>query len=421
MEIRLSISLETSIGEKSSKPTLVPTLLSGRENSKKEKRELKLFEEFFEESHYLLGFGPLGEVAIDISPHDVDEATLEVVDAPLHILGEEVVGFPWQSELDLHLLNTVETGHRSHLLVEQPVLLACEPALHESVHLLILTPIHDRRIWVIVAANASSAGTTFTIFLLQPLYPSIVIRYLYIRVSLYDTLEERHMSEVRRNRNRTSNGQIQGKNLGTHEGMRTLHPNGHSSSNRCSSQNGDQRLNESRPRESRPDGLQEIRKTAYLLEKEVEASSKPLRVCRVCGLKAYTEDDLELFRQDKRAPYGHSTLCKKCHRERYRKGGIYGKQTLKRAKEYRRRNPDKIKKLNERLNPLGIRFKSKWIYLGYNPRKNICSECGKKYPEELKIQIQLHHDKYDPKNPLAHTRELCASCHTKLHRLGRGK
>lgn len=39
---------------------------------------------------------------------------------------------------------------------------------------------------------------------------------------------------------------------------------------------------------------------------------KPLRVCRVCGLKVFTIEKLDKFNKDKRCPYGHANICKKC-------------------------------------------------------------------------------------------------------------
>ena len=54
-----------------------------------------------------------------------------------------------------------------------------------------------------------------------------------------------------------------------------------------------------------------------------------------------------------------------------------------------------------------IHFKGKLLLLKSNPRKGICIECGK-YG-----YTHLHHDEYDESNVLAHTRELCPSCHAK--------
>ncbi len=37
----------------------------------------------------------------------------------------------------------------------------------------------------------------------------------------------------------------------------------------------------------------------------------PLRVCRVCGLEAWTEEDLKLFRKSRVHLYGYRNQCKK--------------------------------------------------------------------------------------------------------------
>jgi len=38
------------------------------------------------------------------------------------------------------------------------------------------------------------------------------------------------------------------------------------------------------------------------------SSTKPLRVCRVCGFEAWTEEDLEKLVKDKNLPYGRKKL-----------------------------------------------------------------------------------------------------------------
>ena len=42
--------------------------------------------------------------------------------------------------------------------------------------------------------------------------------------------------------------------------------------------------------------------------------SKALRVCRECGRKAHTEEDLENFKKQKYSHHGRQNLCKPCHR-----------------------------------------------------------------------------------------------------------
>ena len=39
---------------------------------------------------------------------------------------------------------------------------------------------------------------------------------------------------------------------------------------------------------------------------------KPLRICRECGLKAHTKEDLELFVKHRSCPHGRATICKSC-------------------------------------------------------------------------------------------------------------
>jgi len=39
----------------------------------------------------------------------------------------------------------------------------------------------------------------------------------------------------------------------------------------------------------------------------------PLRICRDCGLSAYTREELELFKKDNTCPYNRDNRCKACH------------------------------------------------------------------------------------------------------------
>lgn len=63
---------------------------------------------------------------------------------------------------------------------------------------------------------------------------------------------------------------------------------------------------------------------------------------------------------------------------------------------------------NRRNNKRRFYFLGKVIFHETNPRIGICSECGR-----TNCKTDLHHDEYDPNNPLSHTRELCSSCHRK--------
>jgi len=66
---------------------------------------------------------------------------------------------------------------------------------------------------------------------------------------------------------------------------------------------------------------------------------KPLRTCPVCGLQAYTEEDLKRFKKDRTCLYGRNNLCNKCNRE-------YVKEKKRRTAEFirvfRERSPDGI-------------------------------------------------------------------------------
>jgi len=44
----------------------------------------------------------------------------------------------------------------------------------------------------------------------------------------------------------------------------------------------------------------------------MSVETKPLRVCRVCGLEALTEEDLILFAKNKPSLHGRQNICQKC-------------------------------------------------------------------------------------------------------------
>jgi hypothetical protein len=87
-----------------------------------------------------------------------------------------------------------------------------------------------------------------------------------------------------------------------------------------------------------------------------------------------------------------------------------------RTQQWQRDHPERMKEIRKKHSVRRISFKGQRLLLTKNPRKNICSECGKRYPDDLKEQTCFHHDEYDENDPLANIRELCRSCHSKLHR-----
>lgn len=129
-----------------------------------------------------------------------------------------------------------------------------------------------------------------------------------------------------------------------------------------------------------------------------------LRVCRICGLTAKTKEGLELFKKGKPYRYGRMNLCKVCNNELNRKNGKYGEAKLQANLKWRRRNSARI-----------IRFKDKRVYLSIPVRTNVCSSCGRRYPDELEEPTHIHHVFYSSKNPLDFIVELCVFCHRKLH------
>jgi len=84
------------------------------------------------------------------------------------------------------------------------------------------------------------------------------------------------------------------------------------------------------------------------------------------------------------------------------------------------RNPAKLyQEYNKDYKSRRLLFRDTRLILDRNPRKGVCSRCGKKNGEifintkgrESIVQTHLHHTEYDPNDPLAHTVELCESCH----------
>jgi len=66
---------------------------------------------------------------------------------------------------------------------------------------------------------------------------------------------------------------------------------------------------------------------------------EPLRKCRVCGLEAWTKEDLEKFKKFKASKYDRDNICKKCDRRRGRKY-----DDIKKLKAYQKLSTDGIPK-----------------------------------------------------------------------------
>ena len=127
-------------------------------------------------------------------------------------------------------------------------------------------------------------------------------------------------------------------------------------------------------------------------------------ICSICG-----SDKTALHSKDKHPVWSinksdGSLNCRKCF-DKYFRNKQKDKENLK---IYYENNKERLKEKSRQYSKKAITFKDKKIRLDYNPRKNICSECG------FEGKTDLHHDKYDELNPLNHTRELCVSCHSKI-------
>jgi len=127
-----------------------------------------------------------------------------------------------------------------------------------------------------------------------------------------------------------------------------------------------------------------------------------IKTCKDCGVTASSIDEMRrLFSKHKKSPLGYRNWCKRC-------------ETNYRTKRYR-----EIPEVAERVRGYALKskkkrilFKNKRVTMDHNPRSGVCSECGKEG------RTEIHHDEYDEKNPMANTRELCASCHATHHDFG---
>lgn len=90
---------------------------------------------------------------------------------------------------------------------------------------------------------------------------------------------------------------------------------------------------------------------------------KPLRKCRDCGLKAYTEDKLDLFRTNTKSKYGKDNHCKKCHQSAGRK---YWKEDDGRNKKLQQKYGITVDDYNRM----------------FTEQKGCCAICGKHQLEE---------------------------------------
>lgn len=88
----------------------------------------------------------------------------------------------------------------------------------------------------------------------------------------------------------------------------------------------------------------------------------------------------------------------------------YPEKTRAYGRRYRQRNLEKEKARDQaRVWPQG-----RQVRLSHNPRTGVCQRCGRKIGEGIK-RTNMHHERYDPADALAHTIELCVACHNQRH------
>jgi hypothetical protein len=134
-------------------------------------------------------------------------------------------------------------------------------------------------------------------------------------------------------------------------------------------------------------------------------SQEPLRKCNWCGLEAHTETELPLFTKSRRHKYGYRNICKTCFSKALREGKYAESHALTCHNWYINHRGERKARITFKVGD----HEFKRLYVDGEPRQGTCSECG------IVGQTHLHHDSYDPNDPLKDTRELCVSCHTKHH------
>lgn len=118
-----------------------------------------------------------------------------------------------------------------------------------------------------------------------------------------------------------------------------------------------------------------------------------LRKCLGCGLEAHFIEELDLFIRSPKSRYKHLNRCKKCNviRAKNRLNNMTETQREKHIKDFKIWEKTNLNRINRNKNK--INFKGKDIHPKNNPRNNICSVCGKKYPEEKRrVRMKMKED-----------------------------
>ena len=139
--------------------------------------------------------------------------------------------------------------------------------------------------------------------------------------------------------------------------------------------------------------------------------ASPLRVCRVCGLEAHNEVDLERFAKVKRwCKYKRRNICKECVTilalQYYRE---HPETNLKYSQNYRKTHHAQIVEANLLWQARNPEKRNAHVIAGRNiPLDSTCVNCGST------SDLARHHPDYS--KPLEVT-ILCRKCHCLLHRM----
>jgi hypothetical protein len=132
----------------------------------------------------------------------------------------------------------------------------------------------------------------------------------------------------------------------------------------------------------------------YWLTRRHKSKHSKCHVCYACG---GTVSRIWYWNYDRE----DNSLCNQCFVRLY-------------LREYHREHSRKRK---EFWGPRRVSFKGKRVQLNFIPRKGVCEWCHKTISRGEIKTTHIHHIEYDPTDPMAHTVEVCQSCHTTFHKM----